>query len=289
MSTLDQAIHLLEKDLNTPVFSIRPIEGEHDNDLFLANLGLVVRITKPNETDAEFIKKNNEFAFYKFLANKNIVVPIPAFIYYNSNNDKVDAYIDGQRPTMGAKATLEMCEDIINSIVALHAIEVPNITFDPFDRFWKYKKLAKNPLPKEFEAQIVAGFKQIYDARPLVLSHNAIGQKTILLTPEGVAFTDSSWIGRNAPIYDLACMVSGLDLESTLSRKCLSRFCSLSLESPYSYEELETTVAFVDALSYYYSQARFHETKQKRFSAEARRRKKRFLFRFEAHLMEGDE
>lgn len=289
MTYLEYAIQLMEENLKIPVFSIRPLdEGSHDHLLLLANLEYVVRLGREHPLDEPFRSKGAEYQLYAALSKKDLAMPIAPFLFFTNKRDKIERFVSGT-PFSKEIAGPATIEPVVDAIIALHSVSLEIPEFDPFGRFRHYKAGNRKPLPDSFEKEILQRFQQIYESRPLVLSHNRLCGDNIRLNEEGATFLDMSLVGLNTPLFDLASFLEENDVDSTDAKRALLRFSSLTLDSPYSFEELETTMLFLDAFWYYYATNMFHKTKDNKFKAMAETKKKRFLFAFEARLMEGQE
>lgn len=289
MTYLQYAISIIEDNLHTKVFSIKLLDEEdHDNLLFLVNFEYVVRLGKEHVLDEPFRSKGNEYALYAALAKKDYGLPIAPFIFFSNKRDKVERFVDGI-PFKKEEADMIQTESIIDAIVALHGADIDVPPFDPFARFRHYKAGNRKTLPDAFEAKILKRFNEIYESRPLVLSHNHLCGENIRLHENGATLLDLSFVGKNTPLFDLASFLEENELDTDLARKCLVRFSSLTLDSPYTFEELRATMLFLDAFWYYYASSMYRKTKQNRFKILAEIKKKRFLFAFEASLMEEEK
>lgn len=283
-----EAIRLFEEQCKKSVFAIRPVEGDHDNEVFIVNFEHIVRLSLPNKTEEPFYEERNEYYFYEALVHAPRNLPVPPFIFYDSQRNKIELYVAGEEPSFTGPERFSTMEKIIDSITELHGFPVEKGEFNPFARFRHYQKHAKNRLPDGFENDILKRCDEIFSAQPFVASHNHLCASNILLNESGAYFLDLAFCGRNAPIFDLASLVEENDFDSDLARRALIYFNRNSLGSPYSYEELETVVYFLHAFWYYYYSARYAETKLPRFRDLAEAKKKKFLFAFESHLMEAD-
>ena len=289
MTYLQYAISIMEENLKTEVFSIRPIDdNEHENLLFLVNFDYVIRINNKHPLDEIFREKHGEYRLYEALSKKALALPIPPFIYYNERRDKVEAFVPGT-PFGELPSEPENIKAVVASIAELHNIVIEISPFDPIARFRHYKAGNRSPLPDAFEQEVIRRFQMIYDSRPLVLSHNHLEGQSIIVDEGKATLLDLAFVGMNAPIYDIASFVSENALDTTNARTALLAYSVQTLESPYSIEELETAVSFVDALSYYYNSKMYRLTKQERYKKLAAVKKKRFLFAFESSLMEDKE
>ena len=289
MTVVEAAIKIIEENLKKPVFAIRPMDGDHENYLFLVNYEYVLRIGKKNPVEEPFHAQQNEYKLYAALSKKGLAAPIAPFLFYSSHRDKVEYILNGCPLDPRGTDIMMVLPAVVEAIVAFHALSIDVGPFDPFARFRHYKKGNRKPLPESFEQRVLKRFNEIYESRPLVLSHNRLTAENVFTTEEGIRFADLSFVGMNTPLFDLASFVEENELPSPLARQCLMHFSRLSLESPFTYQELEATVLFLDALWYYYGCAMYKTTKEKRYAERAERKKKRFLFAFEANLMEDKE
>lgn len=288
---LSVAIAFYERVSKEKVFSIRPIEGEHDNELFVINYANVLRLKNVSALEKRFFLRRGEWHLYKASVNNKYILPAPNFLFYDSSGNKIEQYVEVIRPFI-EDSEVERERDLKKAVHAITRLQGnPQLEgfFEPFDRFRHYQKDCSNPLPARFVEDAITRAGQIFDRYALVPSHNHLLPDNLTLRDDEMAFIDYSWSGRNAPIYDLASLCEEQEFSTALQRSALFHYLSMNPLYEYSIEDLEAVMLFIDALEYYYADARFRESGQQRFRQRAEKKKKRFLFAFNAHLWEGQE
>ena len=289
MNRVDEAISIFERATKQKVFSIRLMEQSHDHELYLINYEIVVRLSAPNAIEQPFRKDFGEYALYHVLNEKQISAPIPSFYYYSPNTfNKIEQFVGGT-PIFANGKKEEDALAAIRALSELHSITVPNADFHLLERFKSYKKASGKRLPAIFERKALHSVGILLNSRKPVYCHHHLRAGNVLLQDGNATLVDFEFGGLDASIMDLASLVEENELPSTLARKCLSYYSSLTLESAYSYEELCDAVAFLDGYWYYYLYARYLETQEERFLLAAEHKKQRFLFAFNGYLMGGDD
>ncbi len=282
-----QAIHTIEQFFKQEVISIRPLDGDHHNDLFLINFHYVVRIPKRNKTDHIFLSRANEFHFYERAHRMGVPVPVIPFFSIDSLGRRVEEYCDGE-PLFVDSALMEKdALGVVDSIIELRPVSKKGMEWEPYARFRHYQKGNKSPLPSGFEEDIIRRAMAVNDSHPLVSCHNRLCKENLIRVEGRVLFRDYAFVGMNASLFDLASLIGENSFESPLARKILSYYNGKRLEAEYTYEELEAVILFLDALWYYYHSARYEETGNPIYKEWAERRKKHFLLAFDGHIM-GD-
>ena len=288
--TEQDVIRIYEETTHVKIFSFRQLDGEHDGKLYLINYQDLFRVPGKNTTDQPFADLHLEYQFYEAVnkASDPSEYPVPPFVIIYSDGQKIEKFAEGHEPTFAPETRDEEFQKILEAMAALRRLDCAG-DFAPLPRLRHYQKTNKSRLPETFENEIIKRFTEIRDSRPLALCHNRLDARHILIQDERALFLDYSFVGPNTPIYDLADFLVENDFDSTVARKLLNLFNRTTLCSPYSYEELETVMHFIQAFWYYYYSARHAETKEERFAKHASEYKKRFLLAFNARLMEGAE
>lgn len=288
MSRMDEAIALFERVTKQKAYSIKPMEQAHDHELFLINYEIVVRLGEPNSLEQPFKKDFGEYALYRVINDRQLSAPIPFLYYYSPNTfNKIEQFVGGT-PVFSSGKKEEDALAAIRALSELHSISVPSGDFHLLERFKSYKKASGKRLPANLERKALHSVSLILDSRKPVYCHHRLRADNVLLQDGNATLVDFEFGGLDASIMDIASLVEENELSSTLARKCLSYYSSLTLESAYSYEELCDAVTFLDGYWYYYLYARYLETKEERFLKAAEKKKKRFLFAFNGFLMGGD-
>ncbi|MCR5349128.1 MAG: phosphotransferase [Bacilli bacterium] len=289
MNRLQKAIQFVETEKGEKVFSIRPIEG-HANDLFFVNLKYIVRLGVLNNIDAPFLADYCEYHLYKQIIEKRLDAPFPPLMLYApADRDKWELYMDGEEPFTKKDRLTEDAFLVVDSIAQMHSLEVDLPSFNTFSRFNLYKKASGKKLPVSFERQIIANVERIIDSRKPVCCHHQLAADNIILSNQKAILLDLEFVGMNASIFDIASLAEENGFPSALSRQCLTRYSTLTLENAYTFEELNSVIIFLDAFWYYWNMARYNETGQDKYSKAAEEKKKRFLFAFNGKLMEDNE
>ena len=288
MSSLEKAIELYEKTSDLKVFSIRPLSENEWTDTFLVNLMHVVRIVKESPLDEPYYTQYGEYYLYRTISDGTYPVPIPHLFYYSPNTQyKVEAYINGIEPFLEPSLVEKEASSIVKAIADLHSLPIKEGGFDPITRYMAYKKASGMSLPAQFEKAVISRVTNIIDSRKPVYCHNHLSKDSVVLSEtDGTVLVDFKFGGLNASIFDIASLCEENGFTSVLARRLLNQYSTHSLESPYTYEELSDAILFLDGMWFYYYWAKYKQTGNKKYMAEAKKRRSRFLFSFEGKIME---
>lgn len=293
MDTFGAAIELYEKQSELKVSTIRLLSSSEWNDIYLVNLEHIVRIVKPSPIDEPFYTQFGEYHLYKTLSDSSLNGPLLPLFYYSPNTqNKIEVYCDGSEPFHDEKTLEAEALSIVESIAKLHELPINDGSFDPISRYMSYKKASHKKLPSQYEKDLISRVTNIIDSRKKVYCHHRLSKENLCLNQTyGALLLDFKFGGLNASIFDIASLCEENGFPSSLARKCLNHYASLTLESPYTYEELSDVICFLDGMWFYYYSAKALLTGDSSYGDKAKQRRSRFLFSFEGKLMEdaGDE
>lgn len=290
MDSLKLALDLAEQALKAPAKSLREVNSNADRDLFVADWSAFIRIYKHKvpELNPWMV---NEYQFYRQIVDKKYPVPVPEIGIYHPQGHKLERYV-AHDEMLNKKTLLETrleIDSILFSVSLLHAAPFVDYPFLPLERFRYFQKRAKAALPESFENEILLKSKQIFDSFPLVACHNHLKRSHLAQTEEIVYLMDLSSVGLNVGLFDVASLVAENNLDSSMARYCLQTYNRLDQNNTYTYEELDTLVAFVQAYYYYYYRCKNFRLNDSRTAKLAEMYKRAFLMRFEASIMEDAE
>ena len=290
MDSLKFALDFAEQALKAPVKSIREVNSNEDRDFFIADWSAFVRVYKRKIPElSPWIM--NEYQFYRQIVDKKCLVPVPEIGIYHPQGHKLERYV-AHEEMLNKKSLLETrleLDRILYSVSLLHAAPFTDYPFLPLERFRYFQKRAKAPLPESFENGILLKSKQIFDSFPLVACHNHLKKNHLAQTEEIVYLMDLSSVGLNVGLFDVASLVAENNLDSSMARYCLQVYNRLDPNCTYTYEELDTLVAFAQAYYYYYYRSKNLRLNDQRTAKLAESYKRAFLMRFEASIMEDAE
>ena len=275
-------IRQFEKISKQKVFAIRPLDDEHP-ELFLLNYSYLVQASDTPSAELLFARRMHEFYFYQQAVSKRLLLPCPNLLFYlPKGNLKAEDYIDGV--SYGERASEEEAFKVIDALALLHQYHLEKQTFDPFEHFYHYKKLAENALPASFEDSLLKKARIIYDSSSHALCHNDIKRRHVLFHDDKAFLLDFSACGENAPIFDLVSFFLDADLSPELIRLCMDRYYKVAGGRSYLYQEVFDAMSFVCAFDYYHYAALSKTSVRPLYAALAKKRKERCLRLFEETL-----
>ena len=284
-TSLDFAISIFEKQRNESVFSIRPVDGLHQNDSFIVNMSTLVQVVGKDPLALPMNAESPEWAFYRARSQNEAPCPCPHFFSFSQPRHRIEPYIYGRHGFENVETKEKDALEIIHAIAAFHQLPYATNPYPLLDRFRFFKARSKSSLPTAFENQILTKVDHLLGQGHFVLCHHQLKSGHIIMSEEGPVLLDYEMVGMDCPLLDLASLVEENELDSPLARRCLSLFNSLHPDVTYSYEDLEALVIFFDAY-WHYRYAAYYELAKVPIDAEiAKRKKERFLFAFKASLM----
>ena len=284
---IERAIALIEEKLKQKVFSIRPVEGDHDNAPCVVNTSLFVLVGLKNPLAMEN-EVAAEWEFYSALSKSLYDGPFPRIYVYFDNRTRVETYELGEPPFQDPLKKESDALTVVSSILELQSLGIVTPDFNLLERFRYYKARAKHPLPASFEAEILTHVSRLRDQGNFKLCHHQLRARHILMRVEGnPLLVDFGCVGYDIPLMDVASLVEENDLDSSIARACLRKFNCFHTDATYSYEDLEALVLFLDAYWYYFNSALYATLKEPSYKEIAAHKKARFLFAFDAHIMGG--
>lgn len=150
---------------------------------------------------------------------------------------------------------------VADGISTIHNLKLkPTITFDPFERLTKYKKLASKKLFSDEQDVIVSCYND-YTNTKHVLSHNDLVDGNLLFSDKRLYIIDYEYAGYNHPLFDAASFLSENNIES---KKDIITFLKAYLKSDYSiakYNQLMRWYRFNDLLWSYWAFMMFNQHK----------------------------
>ena len=287
MTSLDLAIAYFEKQRNEKVFSIRLIEGPHQNDSYLINMSTLVQIASKDPLAIPMGIENPEWDFYRVRAENDFPAPYPHFYAFNQARHRIEPFIFGDQPFESPDKKEKEALEIVSALSFFHQLPYVVKPYPLLERFRFFKARCDSTLPASFENRILTKVDHLRNPSQFCLCHHQLKSGHIIMSENGPIFLDFEMAGMDCPLLDLASLVEENDFDSPLARKCLAHFNSLHPNVTYSFEDLETLVTFWDAYWYYRHMA-YHKISEEPIDEErAKHKKERFLFAFEASLM-GD-
>ena len=286
MDNLDKAIKLFERIANMKVNSIRLEHSSPCHESYVINFEYLLHLA-PEKDQIAYLGLHSEIEFFQNCVAKGYRPPLPPFYFCNADYEKLERYDRGDMPYQNVDQWQIENDSILEALSRLHHAPAIKTSFYPLRRYNLYKKYSAEKLPAGFEKKILVSAERILEQEGKVPCLNRLKKENIALTADGPEFLDARFLGANRPIADLASLCEENDFDTSMMRKSLQKFNQIENEA-VSMEELETLVIFFDGLWFYYYMSRYGESNEPHYLEQAKRRKERFLFHFNASLMEAE-
>lgn len=230
------------------------------NTSYLINNEFVMRI-KSSKHDI-FNLPSNEGIVIEKLSGQDFVEEVIKFDMHNGN--KLSKFIPNTTRLSNPPTKLE-AEKVAKLLKKLHSLDIKiNHWFSPFERIEFYKKGCKSEIDPEYEKLIIEKSKKIYEAYPLILSHNDIVKGNLLYKEDKLYLLDYEFAGLNIYLFDLASFISENNI---IDEEVIEHF--LKSYGNVKRCELNTIIKMENILWYYWAKFNYMRTKRKVYLAIA--------------------
>lgn len=259
MKNINQKFEKITK-LKVARSKLLPVGLTNDDYLIntIDNKAFILRI--PKAENYKLFNYSNEDKIIKLVSKTGL--DVETYYFDKETGIKITKYIPHLDSYSKSKLSNQIKLKLVaNGISTIHNLKLkPAITFDPFERLAKYKKLASKVLFSD-EQDVIDSCYNDYANTKHVLSHNDLVDGNILFSDKRLYIIDYEYAGYNHPLFDAASFLSENNIES---KKDIITFLKAYLKSDYSiakYNQLMLWYRFNDLLWSYWAFMMFNQHK----------------------------